>query len=92
VMDFRQGTSGWDWALAVQAGQPLVDAAVAGASWLPPDELREGLVVAQLQAGDPSGARRTFEALAPLSRRPPGDFRVALLASYVQAIEAQTPR
>ena len=77
--------SGWDFAQAVKAAGPLEAAALDRKSWLPPDELRDGLVIARLMTGDVVGARRAFESLAPLSRRPPGDFRTALLAAYVEA-------
>jgi hypothetical protein len=87
VVEFRQGISGWDFAKAVRAGEPLIAAALDRRSWLPPDELRDGLVVARLMTGDNDGARRAFESLAPLSRRGDGDFRSALLASYVEAME-----
>lgn len=89
VVEFRQALYGWNFPRAIQAGTPLVEAALARASWLPPDELREGLAVAHLATGDATGARRVFEALAPLSRRPTGDFRTALLASYIQTVEEQ---
>jgi hypothetical protein len=56
---------------------------------MPPDELREGLIVARLATGDAEGARRAFEALAPLSRRPSGDFRTALLSAYIQEAQEQ---
>jgi len=85
VIDFRHGVSGWDFAQAVKAAGPLEAAALDRKSWLPPDELRDGLVIARLMTGDVVGARRAFESLAPLSRRPPGDFRTALLAAYVEA-------
>jgi hypothetical protein len=38
---------------------------------------------------DIEGARRVFEALAPLTRRPEGDFRAALLSSYIQTAQEQ---
>ena len=84
VVDFRQGVFGWNFAQAVKAGEPLVAATLDHKSWLPPDELRDGIVVARLMTGDVDGARRAFEALAPYSRRPDGDFRSALLASYIE--------
>ncbi|HSE66566.1 MAG TPA: hypothetical protein VLB12_06250, partial [Gemmatimonadales bacterium] len=85
VIDFRHGVSGWDFAQAVKAAEPLMAAALDRKSWLPPDELRDGLVIARLMTGDAVGARRAFESLAPFSRRPPVDFRTALLAAYVEA-------
>ncbi len=90
VVTFRHGISAWDFAEAVKAAEPLVAAALDKKAWMPSDELRDGLVVARLRLGDAEGARRTFEALAPLSRRRAGDFRTALLASYIDAVAAQT--
>ncbi len=89
VVEFRHGISGWDFPRAVRAAEPLIAAALDRKSWMPPDELREGTVVARLMTRDIEGARRAFEALAPLSRRPTGDFRVALLAAYIQTAQEQ---
>jgi predicted membrane-bound spermidine synthase len=89
VVEFRQGVLGWDFPRALRAAEPLVAAALDRKSWMPPDELREGLIVARLATGDAEGARRAFEALAPLSRRPSGDFRTALLSAYIQEAQEQ---
>ena len=45
--------------------------------------------MAKLQTGDPAGARRVLEALAPLSGRPAGDLRSQLLTAYVGIAERQ---
>ncbi len=90
VVDFRHAISGWDFPAAVRAAEPLIAAALDRRSWLPPDELRDGTVVARLMTRDIEGARRVFEALAPLSRRPAGDFRTALLSSYIQTAQEQS--
>ncbi len=90
VVDFRHAVSGWDFPAAVRAAEPLIAAALDRKSWLPPDELRDGTVVARLMTRDIEGARRVFEALAPLSRRPNGDFRTALLSSYIQTAQEQS--
>lgn len=90
VVDFRHAISGWDFPAAVRAAEPLIAAALDRKSWLPPDELRDGTVVARLMTRDIEGARRVFEALAPLSRRPNGDFRTALLSSYIQTAQEQS--
>jgi hypothetical protein len=84
VVEFRQGIYGWDFPRALHASDTLIAAALDRRSWMPPDELRDGVVIARLITGDREGARRAFEALAPLSRRSPGDFRTALLAAYVE--------
>lgn len=88
VVEFREGTLGWNFAQAARAAGPLIEEALARRSWLLPDELRDGAVMAYLATGDVASARRAFETLAPLSRRPPGDFRTALLASYVDELSA----
>jgi predicted membrane-bound spermidine synthase len=89
VVDFRRGIAGWDFERAARAAEPLVAATLDRNGWMPPDELREGTVVARLKTGDPKGARAALEALAPFSRRPAGDFRVALLAAYIEAAQLQ---
>ena len=90
VVEFRQGIYGWNFPQALRASDSLIAAALDRRSWMPPDELRDGVVVARLITGDRDGARRAFEALAPLTRRSPGDFRTALLAAYVEGRAPQT--
>ncbi len=89
VIAFRRGISGWDFPSAARAAEPLIADALDHKSWLPPDELREGTVVARLMGRDIEGARRAFEALAPLTRKPSGDFRAALLAAYIETAQEQ---
>jgi predicted membrane-bound spermidine synthase len=89
VVEFRHGVTGWNFPRAVRAAEALIAAALDRKGWMPPDELREGTVVARLATGDIEGARQAFESLAPLSRRPTGDFRIALLSAYIQAAQAQ---
>ena len=84
AIDFRRGVLAWDFLRAARAAEPLVAAALAHSGWIAPDELRDGTVIARLALGDTLGARRAFEDLGPLSRRPPGDFRSALLSAYIQ--------
>ncbi len=84
VVEFREGTLGWNWPQAARAAAPLIAEALAGRSWLLPDELREGAVMAFLATGNTAAAREAFQKLAPLSQRPPSDFRSALLAAYVE--------
>lgn len=40
--------------------------------------------MAFLATGNTAAAREAFQKLAPLSQRPPSDFRSALLAAYVE--------
>jgi hypothetical protein len=85
VVRFRQAISGWDFAAALSVADPLVAATLDRQAWLPPDELRDGLVMAHLATGDPPGAAQVFSQLAPFSARPRGDFRNALLEAYLGA-------
>ena len=41
-----------------------------------------------LRLGDMDAARRVFEAVAPLSGRGPGHFRMRWLNSYIRAAES----
>jgi spermidine synthase len=84
---FRYSLATWNFARAVFVAPPLVGATVDGAPWIPPDELRDGLVVAHLLLRDPDAARRSFEGLKRYSARQPRDLRTLLLASYVIAAE-----
>jgi hypothetical protein len=85
AVEFRRGVLGWDFPRARRAADILLAEARTRTPWIPADELREGAVVTYLILGDAAGAQQIFEALAPLSRRPEGDFRTALLSSYIQA-------
>jgi spermidine synthase len=91
VVQFRHGISAWDFPRAAAAAEPLIAAALARNPWMPTDELREGTIIARLATGNVVGAREAFEALAPFSRRAAGDFRVALLASYLEAADSPSP-
>jgi hypothetical protein len=83
ALAFRRALAAWDFPEAARAGERLGQAALQGTSWIPPDELRDGLVLARVRAGDPSGAERTLRDLLPLSRRPPGSLRSLLLTALV---------
>jgi len=87
AVQFRHGIASWNFAEAAKAAEPLVAAALDRRSWISPDELRDGAAIARLLTRDVSGARTVFESLAPYSRRPDGDFRTALLASYIEAFQ-----
>jgi hypothetical protein len=62
---------------------------MARKNWIPADELRDSAVVARLMIHDVVGARDIFGAPAPYSTRVSGDFRSALLASHIQAMESR---
>jgi len=89
AVQFRHGIAAWNFGEAAKAAEPLVAAALDRRSWISPDELRDGAAVARLLTRDVTGARTVFESLAPYSRRPEGDFRTALLASYIEAAQAK---
>jgi spermidine synthase len=89
VVLFRHGVAAWDWAEASAAADRLLPVVKREPGWVPGDELRDGAVMAKLQTGDPAGARRVLQALAPLSGRPAGDLRSQLLAAYVAIAERQ---
>lgn len=91
VVEFRHGVAAWDFPRAAAAAEPLIAAALARSPWMPTDELREGATIARLATGNSAGAREVFLALAPLSRRPPGDFRAALIAAYIEAADSPSP-
>lgn len=57
VVAFREGIASWNFAQAVQAAERLMPLEVRGHRWLESDELRDGMVIAQLHLGDAKGAR-----------------------------------
>jgi hypothetical protein len=87
VVRFRRGLASWNFAEAAAAGERLMGVAGSGRSWVTPDELRDGLVMARLHLRDVRGARQALDALFRLSRRPATDLRSQLLAAYVQTAE-----
>lgn len=80
---FHKAILGWDYPAAATAADPLIRAAVRGESWVDPDLLRDGSVMAMLRTGDRAGARDAFVALQAQSQRPVTDLRNQLLQSYV---------
>ena len=85
AVDFLRALSGWDYAAAVRASQPLVAKAVIGDLWLDPDLIRDGTTTAYMMQGDIARARAVYVMLAPFSRRSPTDLRTMLLEAYVRA-------
>ena len=83
VLDFRRALAAWDFPAAAEAGERLSQAALQETSWIPPDEVRDGLVMARIKAGDPAGAERALRSLTPLSRRPMDSLRSLLLTAYL---------
>jgi hypothetical protein len=77
-----------DWAGARAASPPLLTAASRGEEWIPPELLRNGLVVAHLAANDARAAREAFARLAPLVPRGGAELRTTLLDAWIQRAEA----
>ena len=78
------GSATWDWSAVRAAAPRLLDAAARGEAWLPPEQLRDAIVLARLDAGDAAGARAALHALAPhIAVRGPSVFRAALLSSWI---------
>jgi hypothetical protein len=65
--------------------------AVAGRSWIPPDDLLDSAVRAQLAAGRPDRARAAYDLLRPYSTRGEGDIRLALLHAYIDGAGSPAP-
>jgi hypothetical protein len=59
-------------------------------NWIGADELRDGVVMANLHLGNASAARRTLDSLAQFSTRKPGDLRTLLLQAYVAKAESRS--
>jgi hypothetical protein len=85
------GLAAWDFAEASRAADVLVPLAAAGDSWISPDVLREGTVVARLRLGDVRGARSALDALRSQSSRGQGDLRGELLSAWVARAERDRP-
>jgi predicted membrane-bound spermidine synthase len=91
VITFRHAIDGWDFPTAAAAGERLLPVAMQEHRWISPDELRDGLVFAQLHRRDAVAARQALDALAKYSSRSQGDLRSMLLSSYVQTLEGMGP-
>jgi hypothetical protein len=85
VVEFRHGLAAWDFPAAVRAGTALYPSVTANAGLIPPEEYLDGMIAASLAVGDIEGAVRVFATVGPLSGRSTRDFRMLLLASYLQA-------
>ena len=87
VVRFRRGLASWNFAEAAAAGQRLMALGDSARSWIPGDELRDGLVLARLQLRDSRGARQALDSLFRFSTRPATDVRSQLLMAYVETAE-----
>jgi hypothetical protein len=83
AVDFMHGLAAWDFDEASRASDVLLAAATSGESWLDPDMLRDGAVMAKLATGDRRAAREAFTLLIPQSTRSTTDLRTRLLFAYI---------
>jgi spermidine synthase len=84
---FLHGLSSFDYQQTALAAVVLVPAALRGDSWLPPDLLRDGTVVALLRTGQVKDARAVLQALHGASSRTRNDLREQLLTAWVSSRE-----
>jgi hypothetical protein len=89
VVAFRNGMSSWNFAKAIAAADRLMPYAMNQRRWIGADELRDGVVMANLNLGNTSAARRNLESLAKFSTRTPDDLRTLLLQAYVETAESR---
>jgi hypothetical protein len=82
--------SSWNFAKAIGAADRLMPYAMNQHNWIGADELRDGVVMANLHLGNTKAARRTLDSLAKFSTRKPGDLRTLLLQAYVATAESRT--
>ena len=92
AVDFLHGLASWQFDETSRAAAVLLPEAQRGASWLSPDLLREGTVVARLRLGDVRGARVALDQMKGLTARPFGDVRTELIAAWVERAEEQRAR
>ncbi|MFL5493271.1 MAG: spermidine synthase [Gemmatimonadales bacterium] len=91
VVAFRRGLTSWDFAGAAVAGSRLMPLAIRDHRWISADELRDGMVMAELQLHDVASARHVLDGLRQFSVRPAEDVRSQLLESYVVMMERLRP-
>jgi spermidine synthase len=88
VVELRHALAAWDFAAAARVGAALLPSVVRQERLIPPDEFLDGVVTANLMVGNVDAARAVFRAVAPLSGRSDRDFRLRLLASYLEPADA----
>jgi predicted membrane-bound spermidine synthase len=88
--DFLHGIAVWDWPAVAGAAEVLISAANAGETWMLPEMLRDGAVVARLKLGDPSGARQAFDRFTTESLEW-RDLRARLLDAHIARAQEQSP-
>jgi spermidine synthase len=89
VVELRHALAAWDFPTAARLGAALMPSVRREEGLIAPDEFLDGVVTADLMVGNVQAARDVFRALAPLSGRSDRDFRIRLLASYVEVVSAR---
>ena len=84
---FRHGIEAWNFAEAASAADRLMPIVIQQRRWMTADELRDGMVMANLHVGNVTAARQALRVLAPYGTRGPGDLRSRLLGAYVGTAE-----
>ncbi|HMI44462.1 MAG TPA: hypothetical protein VK516_12600, partial [Gemmatimonadaceae bacterium] len=83
-VEFLEAADGWNFDVVQRVGDELIRKVMKDERWLSPNYLRDATVVAHLRNGDPTGARRAFDAMRPLvSRDAVVDLRTRLLRAYI---------
>jgi spermidine synthase len=88
VVELRHALAVWDFAAAARIGATLLPSVTRRERLMPPDEYLDGVVTANLMMGNVEAARAVFRSVAPLSGRTDEDFRLRLLASYLEPARA----
>ncbi|HUO51908.1 MAG TPA: fused MFS/spermidine synthase [Gemmatimonadaceae bacterium] len=87
---FQRALYSYDFPAAAALADSLAPAAIAGATWYPVDDLREGGAVAKLALGDIHEAHAFWKALEPRAVRKTDAVRSLLMGAYmIQADQAR---
>ena len=84
---FQRALWSYEFAAASALADTLAPDVVAGGTWYPADDLRDGGTIAKLALGDVDGARAYWVALQPRSKRRPDSVRSLLIGAYVIAAD-----
>ncbi|MGH7623221.1 MAG: spermidine synthase, partial [Gemmatimonadaceae bacterium] len=83
TIEFRHAIARWDYPAMSALSDSLTPSLLSWDSWILPDEVREGGMIARLKLGDPVGARALWVTLAPAATRSPDALRSLLLNAYL---------
>ena len=89
AVDFLYALSRWDFPAVVATGERLRARPAAAPVLVPPDLLRDGLVIAQLRLGNVEAARLAATTLGARSARGAGDLRSSLIEAYLRTAELE---